>query len=272
VSDPAPEQQDPGWRDADRTNNLDFILEVLDHSDGWKPLKATRRALYRALRPRPGARILDAGCGTGIDVATLAPRVQPGGSVHGIDRSERMVALARQRHGEVPGVSFSVGDVNAIPFSDARFDATFAMRTIQYLDDPLTALREMARVTKPGGRIAVVEGAMSVMDLPLPELADRIMGHAWGLRTHAFAAELYRLLREAGLERVRILPIATAEYEAYPYFIQYAREAVEGAAEAGVATADEASEWLRQVKARVASGDWFSADCFFIAVADSRLR
>ena len=141
------EGPDPGWRDADRTHNLDFMLEVLDYSDTWKPLQATRRALYRALRPRPGARILDAGCGTGIDVATLAARVQPGGSAHGMDRSERMVALARERHADVPGVSFSAGTVSAIPFPDAQFDATFAMRTVQYLDDPLAAIREMARVT-----------------------------------------------------------------------------------------------------------------------------
>ena len=78
-------------------------------------------------------------------------------------------------------------------------------------------------------------------------------------------AELYRLLREAGLIRVRVLPIATSEYDVYPYFLKYAREAAEGAAEEGVATVDEASEWLRQVEARVASGDWFSADCLFVA-------
>jgi len=201
------EGPDPGWRDADRTNNLDFMLEVLDHSDTWKPVQATRRALYRSLRPQPGARILDAGCGTGMDVATLAARVQPGGSVLGLDRSERMVALARERHGRVPGVSFSVGNVRAIPFPDAHFDAAFAMRTIQYLDDPLAAIRELVRVTKLGGRVAVVEGAMSVMDLPMPELADRIMGQQWGVRSHSFAAELYRLLRAAGLVRVRVRPI-----------------------------------------------------------------
>ena len=103
-----------------------------------------------------------------------------------MDRSERMVALARERHGDVPGVSFSVGNVGAIQFPDAQFDATFAMRTIQYLDDPLAAIREMVRVTKPGGRVAVVEGAMSVMDLPMPDLADRIMGQQWGVRSHAF--------------------------------------------------------------------------------------
>src|SRR5205814_4800734 len=127
----------------------------------------------RALRPHPGGRVLDVGCGTGIDVATLARLVQPGGSVHGIDPSERMVTIAQERHGGVAGASFGAGSAEAIPFSDAEFDATFAIRTLQYLDDAVPSLHEMARVTKLGGRIAVVEGAMSVMDLPMPELADR---------------------------------------------------------------------------------------------------
>ena len=70
------------------------MLEVLDHSDTWAPLVDTRLALYRALRPRPGARIFDAGCGTGIDVATLRP-VSARWPVHGIDLSERMVTIAQ---------------------------------------------------------------------------------------------------------------------------------------------------------------------------------
>jgi len=256
---------DPGWRDADRSSNLDFMLEVLDHSDTWAPLVNTRRALYRALRPRPGARMLDVGCGTGIDVAALAQLVQPGGSVHGMDRSERMTSIAEERYGNVAGVSFGTGTAEGIPFPESEFDASFSIRTLQYLDDAVPSLREMARVTKPGGRVAVVEGAMSVMDLPMPELADRIMAQAWGVRTHGFASELYRLLCEAGLIRVRVIPVATAEYEAYPYFLKYALEAADGAVEAGVATEQEVSEWRRQVEARVAKG-WFSADCLFIAI------
>jgi ubiquinone/menaquinone biosynthesis C-methylase UbiE len=259
------EPPDPGWRDADRTRNLDLMLEVLDHSETWKPMLNARRALYRALRPRPAARILDVGCGTGYDAAMLAPRVRPGGAIEGVDRSARMVAIAQERYGDVPDLTFRQAGIEALPFPDRQFDATFAVRTVQYMDDPLPALREMARVTKPGGRVAVVEGAMSVMDLPMPELADRIMGQAWGKRTHGFATALYRLLREAGLVRVRVVPVATAEYEAYPYFLKHALEAADGAVEAGVATADEVAGWKRQVTERVRAG-WFSADCIFIAV------
>ena len=259
------ETPEPGWRDADRTRNLDFMVEVIDHSETWRPLINTRRALYRALRPRPGARILDAGCGTGFDVAALASRIQPDGSVYGMDRSARMVTLAQSRHGGVSGVSFGTGDIEAIPFPDATFDATFAMRTVQYLDDPMPALREMARVTKPGGRVAVVEGAMSMMDLPMPELADRILAQSWGSRGHAFAGELYRLLHEAGLVRVRVIPVATAGYEVYPYFLEHAREAAAGAVEAGFASRDDVTEWVRKVEARAKDG-WFSADCLFIAI------
>jgi SAM-dependent methyltransferase len=242
------------------------MVASLDHFDAWKPLQATRRVLYRTLRPRPGARILDAGCGTGIDVATLAARVQPGGSVHGMDLSERMVTLARGRHGKTQGVTFSAGSVSDIPFPDGEFDATFAMRTVQYLDDALPAIREMARVTKPGGRVAVVEGGMSVMDLPMPDLASRILGEHWGVRSHSFGAELFGLLRRAGLRRVRVLPVTTIEHGADSYFLDHARQAAEGAAESGVASASEASEWLRVLEARASSGDWFNAECFFIAV------
>jgi hypothetical protein len=260
------EAPDPGWRDADRSRILDYHIAALDHFDAWKPLQNTRRVLYRALRPRPGARILDAGCGTGIDAAALAPRLQPGGSAHGLDLSERMVALARDRHGNLPNVRFSAGSVSDIPFPDGHFDAAFAMRTIQYLDDPVSAIRELGRVTKPGGRVAVVEGGMSVMDLPSPELADRIMGQHWGARSHGVGVELHRLLRQAGLQRVRVLPVTTVENRADSYFLTHARDAAAGASQAGVATPEEASEWLRQLEARANSSDWFAVECFFVAV------
>jgi SAM-dependent methyltransferase len=257
---------DPGWRDADRSRGLDYMVAALDHFDTWLPLVNTRRVLYRALRPRSGARILDAGCGTGLDVATLASRVEPGGAVHGMDLSVRMVALAQERHCRTPGVSFSAGSVSQIPFPDGHFDATFAMRALQYLEDALPAVSEMARVTRSGGRVAVVEGGMSVIDLPSPELADRILGEHWGARSSGFGTTLYGLLRRAGLKRVRVLPVTTVEHEADSYMLDHARKAAKGAAEAGVASAEEASEWLRQVEARVASGDLFSAECFFIAI------
>src|SRR4029078_3005396 len=117
----------------------------------------------------------------------------------------------------------------------------------------------------PGGHVAVIEGAMSVMDLPMPELADRIMAQAWGVRTHGVASQLYRLLREARLVRVRVIAVATAEYEAYPYFVKYAREAGDSAVEARIATEAGVAEWRREVEARVKDG-WFSADCLFITV------
>jgi hypothetical protein len=64
---------------------------------------------------------------------------------------------------------------------------------------------------------------------------------------------------------VRVIPVATAQYEAYPYFLKYALEAADGAVDSGLASEQEMSEWRRQVEARVADG-WFSADCMFIAI------
>ena len=212
------------------------MVAALDHFDTWRPLQNTRRVLYRALRPRPGARILDAGCGTGLDVATLASLVKPGGAVHGMDLSERMVALARERYGNTPGVSFSAGSVSNIPFPDAHFDATFAMRTLQYLDDALPAVREMARVTKPGGRVAVVEGGMSRDGPALAGAGGPHPGRALGreverLRRDALWAAAAR--RSATCARV-----AGHDGRARGGLVhaRACRQAANGAAEAGVAS------------------------------------
>ena len=177
-----------------------------------------------------------------------------------------MAALAHERHCGVPGAAFTSGSLLSVSSPDAHFDASFAMRTLQYLDEPLRALRELARVTRPGGRVVVVEGGMSVIDLPSPELASRVLGERWDLRRHSFGVELYRLLREAGLVRVRVIPVTTVEHKADAVFLDFARRQAEGAAEAGVATAEELADWLRQVEGRSTAGDWFAAECLMVVV------
>jgi hypothetical protein len=123
----------------------------------------------------------------------------------------------------------------------------------------------MARVTKPGGRVAVIEGGMSVMDLPLPELSSRILGDYLRTRSISFGASLYGLLLDAGLQRVRSIPVTTVEHEPDSYFLTYARGMAESATSDGTATVKEAADWLEQVEARSRTRHWFNADCFFIA-------
>ena len=95
--------------------------------------------------------MLDAACGTG-DLA-LADR-KAGGEVTGLDFSERMLERARRKSSQIKWVQ---GDVLALPFDDASFDAATIGFGIRNVDDLDAGLRELARVVRPGGRLAVLE-------------------------------------------------------------------------------------------------------------------
>ncbi|HYI74684.1 MAG TPA: bifunctional demethylmenaquinone methyltransferase/2-methoxy-6-polyprenyl-1,4-benzoquinol methylase UbiE [Gaiellaceae bacterium] len=99
----------------------------------------------------PGDRVLDACCGTG-DLAVEAER--RGGRVVGLDFSERMLERARKKSGAIEWVQ---GDALALPFGDREFDAATVGFGVRNLADLEAGLRELARVLKPGGRVAVLE-------------------------------------------------------------------------------------------------------------------
>src|SRR4051794_38541690 len=142
----------------------------------------------------------------------------------GMDGSEKMIAIARERYGGIEATEFRVGRLESIPYADASFDASFALRTLQYLEEPLLGLREMMRVTRPGGRIVVAEGGMSVADLPLPDLAGILGDESW--RAHpAFGVSLYRMFIEARLTRVKVEPATVVETKVSGYFERYVRHA-----------------------------------------------
>jgi demethylmenaquinone methyltransferase/2-methoxy-6-polyprenyl-1,4-benzoquinol methylase len=109
------------------------------------------RKLAAAGAVRPGDRVLDAACGTG-DLA-LADR-KAGGEVTGLDFSERMLERARRKSSQI---NWLQGDVLALPFDDGSFDAATIGFGIRNVDDLDAGLRELARVVRPGGRLAVLE-------------------------------------------------------------------------------------------------------------------
>jgi ubiquinone/menaquinone biosynthesis C-methylase UbiE len=104
---------------------------------------------------RPGLDLLDVGCGPGTITVDLAVRVAPG-RVVGLDVSADPLAEARGAAADAGvEVTFEVGDVYALEVDDGSFDVVHAHQVLQHLTDPVAALREMARVCRPGGVIAV---------------------------------------------------------------------------------------------------------------------
>jgi demethylmenaquinone methyltransferase/2-methoxy-6-polyprenyl-1,4-benzoquinol methylase len=110
------------------------------------------RRLAAAAAVRPGDRVLDAACGTG-DLALAGVRAGAA-AVVGLDFSEEMLARARRK---APGLEWVRGDLLAMPFPDASFDAATVGFGIRNVEDLERALRELRRVLRPGGRVAILE-------------------------------------------------------------------------------------------------------------------
>jgi arsenite methyltransferase len=114
-----------------------------------------RRLVYEALGAQLGERILDVGCGPGFYAAELLDQVGPDGSVVGVDASRQMLAVAAHRSEGRRGVAFSQAEATSLPVDDASFDRAVCVQVLEYVTDVETALRELHRALRPGGRVVI---------------------------------------------------------------------------------------------------------------------
>lgn len=127
----------------------------------WQAQLAPAQARLLSLAAlRPGERVLDVACGTGLVTTAAAEAVGPSGAVVGVDLSEAMVDLARTQAQDARHVRFARMDAEALDLSDAAFDVAVCGLGLMYVPDAAKAVSEMARVVVAGGRIvAAVWGA-----------------------------------------------------------------------------------------------------------------
>jgi SAM-dependent methyltransferase len=107
-------------------------------------------AVFEEIGVGPSTRLLDVGCGAGLALVLAAKR---GAVVAGLDAAQGLLAVAHER---LPEADIRAGDVEELPYADATFTAATSFNSVQYADDPVRALRELARVLEPGSPIAVV--------------------------------------------------------------------------------------------------------------------
>lgn len=112
--------------------------------------------IIAALRPAPGQRVLDVGCGTGWAVRTIAHQ-EPAAFACGLDISRAMLRQAQRRRDAAPHAAFVQADSEHIPCKDGTFDAVICSSSFHHYPDPVTALREMRRVLKTGGALLLLE-------------------------------------------------------------------------------------------------------------------
>jgi len=116
-----------------------------------------RRRVLDVLALRLGERVADLGCGPGLLALQMAEQVGPGGEIRCIDASVSMLELARRRCASASWVEVRAGDVSALPYADASFDAAVCTQVYEYVPAIDRALAELYRVLKPGGRALIVD-------------------------------------------------------------------------------------------------------------------
>jgi len=163
---------------VDALPEADALIAALDEQSSLPAIKRLRATTAELLRPRLGARLLDVGCGTGEVARALAGLVGAHGTVVGIEPSATMLDEARRRTAEsTANVEFRSGDIARLDFDDATFDGVTCERVFQHLEAPDTAIGELVRVTKPGGRVVVIDTdwGMHAIHGADPRLTSRVV-------------------------------------------------------------------------------------------------
>lgn len=158
---------------------------------------------------RPGEVVVDLGCGGGIDVFLAAQRVGPTGKAIGIDMTPEMIERARRNATEMQArnVEFHLASIERLPLPTASVDCILSNCVINLVPDKAQAFREIFRVLKPGGRIALSDIALK-QQLP-PEVADDLDAYVGCIGGAILISEYQERLREAGFEHIVVSDTGT---------------------------------------------------------------
>lgn len=151
---------------------LDLTSDFWMHSH-FRAMAEVYHSLLSQAELLPGDRVLDLGCGSGTHFGWLAAIVGPEGRIVGIDPDQDNLDLATSRIAGQPyagQVELGRGELYPLPYEDGVFDAVWCAGSLQYVADPVAAIREMVRVVRPGGKVAAQDVEMHPMLLgPMPD-------------------------------------------------------------------------------------------------------
>jgi len=197
-----------------RSTTIPSLVDTHYLASAAATLQRYKQLSYAVLRVPVEGAVLDVDCGPGTDTIPLAQLVVPQGRVVGVDADATMIASATQRAvsaGVSDRVTHHLGDAVTLPFAADTFDATRSERLFQHLEHPEQALAEMIRVTRPRGRVVVLDTDWATVSIASPEIevertlarirAERYVRNGYAART------LYRLFREQGLEEIELTPL-----------------------------------------------------------------
>jgi SAM-dependent methyltransferase len=241
------------------------MLESRGNAAGYRGMV---QRVIETIGPRPGEVILEVGCGSGVLDRWLARHTKQANRIFGVDVNRYLLreatALAMQ-HDLADVITFQEGNAEALPFPDNHVDVALSFTVLEE-GNADHMLAELVRVTKPGGRVAVMVRAIDipwVVNVPLrPEVKTKAQTPRGFVGAQGCAdASLYRRFLHAGLTHVQMWPQFAAFEEPHTPQAQFAHGAILGAL-----TPEETQEWHAGIAQAVADGTYFIAQPFHCAV------
>ena len=247
-------EDNPGYVEAE-------LLTSLRHK-----VDAVKQRTWGLLRIGPGGKVLDVGCGPGIDTVALGRIVGPEGAVLGVDYDPAMIEEAREKarqEGMDGWVRHEQADGFHLPCADGEFDAARSERVFQHVADPSGILAEMIRAVRPGGWIVVADTDWSTLSFDTPEKdVEWILRRRWIDRfLNGYSGRQLRgmFLRQGLADvTVEVFPLVVTDYPTARRMILMDRVEEEALAE-GKVDAAGLERWRRSLEAADAEGTFLSS-------------
>jgi ubiquinone/menaquinone biosynthesis C-methylase UbiE len=255
-------------------SNLEFDDEVARTQEAISNTAvfvAQRRQTIQTLGIKPGERILDIGTGTGHLAFDIAVETGGANEFVGLDISEDMLAIARERCVDYPAIKFEIGSVYDLPFPNESFDAVISVQVFEYLDDIPKALAEACRVLKSDGRLLIRDTDWRTLLWHAGDSMrmERILA-AWDLHLEDphLPQTLSLQLKEAGFEVRQVEPFVTLETQINEscssfYIVKFIEPYVVGQ---GIEQS-EADEWVADLYQQAKNGSYFYSLNSYVFVA-----
>jgi ubiquinone/menaquinone biosynthesis C-methylase UbiE len=255
------------FRAVDGGGEARALMRSLDDGKALPGMRAAEARMLAELGLGSARAALDVGCGLGSDTIAMIEAMPPGGRVTGVDVSQTMIASARRRVAR-PGVCFAVGSATALPFPAACFDACRAESVLQHVAGAPRVVAEMARVTRPGGRVVSFEFdlGLTVLDHPDRALTRKILDGVAGAALDGWLGrQVPRFFRAAGFTDVAVE--ASVIFGHFPLFCFSMRRPLAQLVLDRSVSGRDVVRWLAQLEQAHLAGEYLGGSTAFLVSA-----
>jgi SAM-dependent methyltransferase len=232
---------------------------------------SARRNYLEVLDVRAGHAVIDVGAGTGLTAVEMAKRAGGSGRVVALDVSERLGSFARDaaaRAGVAGILEHCTSRAEVLPFQEGSFDRSFCRWLLLHVESPAGVVREMRRVTRPGGRVMCVEVDWETVTVYPGErtVTRRILNFSNDRHIQGWSGRrLAPLLRDCGLDDVLVQPVVIVDEGVHgPEWVRFLHQRAELAVAGGVVNPAEARAWQESIDAAASQRRYFFSVTQFV--------